>query len=67
MTHFCMSKFAAVSNFFYSKKKNADPFFKVGVNRMPIRPTRDDMSTGYAISGARLLTLLKVDTMIVTR
>ena len=36
------------------------------MNKMPIQPTRDSMSTGHAINGARLLILLKVNTMKVT-
>ena len=46
------------------KKKNADLFFKVGVNEMPVRPTHGDMSTGHAISGAGLLILLGVGTIV---
>ena len=46
------------------KKKNADPLFKVGMNEMPVRPTHGDMSTGHAISGAGLLTLLRVGTIV---
>ena len=46
------------------KKKNADPLFKAGVNEMPVQPTHDDMAIGHAISGARLLTPLRVDTIV---
>ena len=46
------------------KKKNTEPFFKVGVNEMPVRPTHGDMSTGHANSGAGLLTLLRVGTIV---
>ena len=40
-------------------------FFKVGVNKMSVRPTHDDMATGHAISGAGLLTPLGVDTIVI--
>ena len=46
------------------KRKNADPFLKVSVNKMSVRPTHDDMATGHAISGARLLTPLGVNTIV---
>ena len=39
-------------------------FFKVGVNKISVRPTRDDMATCHAISGAGLLTPLGVDTLV---
>ena len=34
------------------------------MNEMPVRPIHDDMSIGHAINGARLLTPLKVDTIV---
>ena len=46
------------------RKNNADPLFEVGVNEMSVRPTHDDMATGHTISGAGLLTPLRVDTMV---
>ena len=49
---------------FLMKKKNAEPFFKVGVNEMPVRPIHGDMSIGHANSGAGLLTLLRVGTIV---
>ena len=50
--------------FILDLKKNAEPFFKVGMNEMPVRPTHGDMSTGHANSGAGLLTLLRVGTIV---
>ena len=46
------------------KKKNADPLLKVGVNKMPVRSTHDDMATRHAISGTGLLIPLEVDTIV---
>ena len=34
------------------------------MNEMPVQPTQDDMSTGHAISGTRLLIPLEVDTIV---
>ena len=46
------------------KKKKSQTSFKVGMNKMPVQPIHDVMSTGHAISGARLLTPLGVDTIV---
>ena len=34
------------------------------MNEMPVQPIHDDMFTGHAISGARLLTPLRMDTIV---
>ena len=47
------------------KKKKRRSSFKVGVNEMPIQFTHDDMATGHAISGARLLTPLEMNTIVI--
>ena len=46
------------------EEKERRTFFKVGMNKMLVRPTHDVMFTGHAISGAGLLILLEVDTII---
>ena len=62
-----------VGYFFFlpSEEEEHRAFFEVGVNEMSIRPTHGDMSTGHgdmstghANSGAGLLTLLRVGTIV---
>ena len=50
--------------FFIKKKKNADLLFEVGVKKMLVQSTHDVMPSRYNISGARLLTPLKVNTTV---
>ena len=49
------------------KKNNVDPLFEIDMNEILVQPTHNVMSTGHAMSGKGLLTLFKVNTMIVTR
>ena len=46
------------------KKEECQTSFKVDVNKMPVQPIHDVMSTGHAINGTRLLIPLEVDTIV---
>ena len=48
------------------EKEECQSSFKVGVNKMPVRPIHADVSRTHVTSAPGLLTSLRVDSMVVT-
>ena len=57
-------KFLYVVDGHQKKKEERRSSFKVGMNKMFVRPTHDVMSTEHAIAGVGLLTPLGVDPVV---